>query len=111
MKLNILERIIGIQAINQYEVDHQRSSFITFKTIEKLKHKLLVNEEETTKYNLRVENDSYKWDDSGTLEYVDFEFTEGEMKIVSEGLLSMDKKEELTKDHLSTYEKFVPIEA
>jgi len=108
MKLNILERLLATGAVAQYETEHPKNNFITLKTINKIKDKLLTTEEENKKYNLRVENDNFLWDESGTLEYVDFEFTEGEIKIVSEGLISLDKLEQLTTNHISLYEKFIP---
>jgi len=108
MKLNILERLLGIGLIIAYESEHPKGNFITLKTVNLLQNKLLVNEEEVKKYNLRIEDNQYKWDDAGSLEYTDFDLTEGEKKILVEGLVILNKTEQLTKEHNSLIDKLVP---
>lgn len=104
MKLNILERIVGIQVINEY----QQGNFITLKTIDGLKKKLLVNEDEVKKYDLTIINDSYNWNPLGNTEFVDFDFTEGETKLIVDKLKELDQKNLLTNNHISLYDKFIP---
>jgi hypothetical protein len=104
MKLNVLDRVIGIQAL----AEHSKFDFATYKTLEGLRHKLLINEEEVKKYNFRTENNSYKWDPSGTIEYVDFDFSEMEITLLREGLIAIDKRKELTENHIPLFKKVLP---
>lgn len=104
MKLNILERIVAIQTISEYK----QGNFITFKTLEKLKGKLLVTEEEVKKYGLTITDDNYSWNELGNKEYVDFEFTEGETKLIVDQLHKLDKDNLLTANHVTLYDKFIP---
>ena len=104
MKLNILERVMAMQTIAEYK----QGNFITSKTLATLKDKLLVNSEEIGKYELKVVDDNYVWNQLGNTEYVDFDFTEGEVKLVKDKLIQLDKEERLIiPQHISLYEKFV----
>lgn len=91
MKLNILDRIMAIQALNNYG----QGNFITYKTILSLKAKLFVNEEETKKYDLHIENNDYKWNPLGFNEYVEIDINDTEKKLILDQLMLMDKKNEL----------------
>lgn len=110
MKLNLLERILAVQSVIVYEQAHQFGNFITLKAVARLKEILPVTEEETKKYELRVEDGDYKWNELGFTEYVDFNLSEFETNVIKEGLLELDKTERLTSAHFSLYEKFIPIE-
>jgi len=104
MKLNILERIVAIQTIAEYG----QGNFMTFKLIDSLKKKLVANEEETIKYDLKIEGDDYKWNELGFTEYVDIDITDGEIKLIVNQLIELDKKDLLTSNHTSLIEKVIP---
>lgn len=89
--------------------EYKQGNFITFKTIESLRGKMLVNEEEVNKYELRVENDNFKWNELGTSEYLDFEFSEGERKLMFDMLDKLDKDDKLQLTHITLYEKFSTV--
>jgi hypothetical protein len=102
MKLNILERIIGLAVIAEYK----EGNFITFKLIEGLRSKLFVTEDESKEFELRIEKDSYFWNVKGN-EPKEIEITEGETKLIKDQLIKLDKEDKLTSQHISLYEKFV----
>jgi hypothetical protein len=102
MKLNMLERIMGISIISEYK----EGNFITFKTIEGLKRKLFVTEDETKEFELRIEDNRYLWNTKGQ-EPVEIELTDGEVKLIKDQLLKLDKDDKLNEQHISLYEKFV----
>jgi hypothetical protein len=103
MKLNVLERIKAIELINSNE----KNNFRTFKIIKGLEEKLYINEEEAKELNFRIEENKYLWDtakDTG----VEFIFTEGEEKLIKDGLQKLDSEKALTKQYISLYAKFFP---
>ena len=104
MKLNVLDRVIGIQALSE----HNKFDFTTYKTLSDLRHKLLINEEEVKKYNFRTENGNYKWDTSGTIEEVEFDLSEMEIKLIGDGLMEINKRKELTENHMFLFKKIFP---
>ena len=106
MKLNILERIVAIQVIEEFRT-HQ-ANFITFKTMNSLRDKLFVNEEEVKKYELRIEDNNYKWNDLGFTEQVEIDITEAEKALLVKQLITMDKENKLVNDHVSLVEKCIP---
>jgi hypothetical protein len=102
MKLNMLERIMGMSVISEYK----EGNFITFKTIANLKSKLLVTEGEEKEFELRIEDNRYLWNAKGQ-ESIEIELTDGEKKLIKDQLMKFDKDNKLTEQHLSLYEKFV----
>lgn len=104
MKLNVLDRVIGIQALSE----HNKFDFTTYKTLSDLRHKLLINAEEVKKYNFRTEDSKYKWDPNGFTEYVEFDLSEMEVKLIGDGLMEISKRKELTEDHMFLFKKIFP---
>jgi hypothetical protein len=102
MKLNMLERIMGVNIIS----DYKEGNFITFKTITSLKSKLLVNEEEIKEFDLRIENDRYVWNEKGR-ESVEIELTPGEIDLIKDRLIKLNSADKLKEEHYSLYEKFI----
>jgi hypothetical protein len=102
MKLNMLERIMGINVIS----DYKEGNFITFKTIASLKSKLLVNEEEIKEFDLRIEDDRYVWNERGR-EAVEVGLTLGEIDLIRDRLIKLNEADKLKEEHYSLYEKFV----
>jgi len=104
MKLNVLDRVIGIQAL----AGHTKFDFATYKTLEGLRHKLLINEEEVKKYDFITENNSYSWNPLGFTESVDFDLSEMEIQLLREGLIKIAERKELTDNHIPLCKKIVP---
>jgi membrane-bound inhibitor of C-type lysozyme len=77
MKLNVLERLMGLQVLDSYK----EGNFITLKTLTSLKNKLLTSEEEVTEFGLKIEGNNYSWNAKGN-ESVEIEITEGEEKLI-----------------------------
>lgn len=102
MKLNVLERIVAIAILS----DYKEGNFITFKTIDSLKSKLFVTEKEVKEFDLRIEDGNYHWNEKGN-EEIDIEITDGENKLIKDGLLQLDKESRLTRNHLTLYEKVI----
>jgi len=102
MKLNILERLMGLSVL----IEYKEGNFITFKTIAGLKLKLTVNEQEVKDFNIRIENEKYVWNSKGN-EYIEFDITDGEKNLIKDLLVKMDENNKLTENHYSIYEKFV----
>lgn len=102
MKLNLLERILGISLVSEYK----EGNFMTFKIIDSLKKKLLVTEDEIKEFELRVEDNKYLWNTKGQ-EFREIALTEGEIKLIKDQLIKLDKDDKLNEQHVSLYEKFV----
>jgi hypothetical protein len=102
MKLNVLERIVGLEVIDEYK----EGNFITFKLIAKLRLKLAVSEEEEKLFDLRVEDGKYLWNAKGQ-EATELELTDGETKLIKDQLAKIDEENRLCERHLSLYEKFI----
>lgn len=102
MKLNVLERIMALGILGIYK----EGNIITLRVLAGLKPKLALTEEEVEKWNVRTEEDNYKWSPEGN-EGVEIELTESEIKLIKEQLVKMDKEQKLTFNHFSLYEKFV----
>jgi len=105
MKLNVLERIMALQTIALYA----EGNFITFKTLNSLRMKLGFNEDENKKYEIKEENNMYIWNELGSVEEVDIPVTDGELILLVNKLLELDKNSKLTPNHFSLYEKVVVI--
>ena len=84
MKLNVLERIMVLNIIAEY----REGNIATFRMITAIKSKLPLTEEEIK----------------------EFEFTEGETKLIKEQLEKLNKVDKLTLNHFSLYYKFVEPE-
>ena len=102
MKLNIFERIYALSIIDSY----REGNFITYKMIKNLRSKLLVTEEESKEFDLKLDDDKYTWNEKGS-EYRDIDITEGENKLMKDQLVKLDKSDKLLPQHISLYEKFV----
>jgi hypothetical protein len=102
MKLNLLERIIGVNVLGEYK----EGNFITFKMIKSLKSKLLVNEKEIEEFNLKLEDGRYTWNLKGN-EEVEIEITAGEKVLIKDLLVKLDGENKLNENSVSLYEKFV----
>jgi hypothetical protein len=102
MRLNVLERIIGINVLDTYK----EGNFITFKTIENLRLKLLVSEEEVGEFGLKIDGDQYTWNAKGN-DPKEVDITDGEKKILRDQLTKLDTENKLTPQHVSLYEKIV----
>jgi hypothetical protein len=103
MKLDVLERIGAIQLLS----DYKQGDFITAKTLGGLRNKLFINEEEEKKYELKIVNGKYHWNELGN-ESTEIVLTEGETKLITDKLIQFDKEKRLLiPQHESLYEKFV----
>ena len=102
MRLNILERIIGINILSNYK----EGNFITLKTIDNLRTKLLVSEKEVEKYELKTDGNKYTWNDKGS-DPAEIDLSDGEQKILRDQLIKLNEENKLTPQHISLYEKIV----
>lgn len=103
--LNALERIMIFGALPK------EGSFATLKTLRQLKEKIVISEEEGKEFDLQVvkhdgDKESYTWNEKGRASKP-FDFTDGECKIIKDGLKDLDKKAALTENHISVCEKFL----
>lgn len=103
MELNLLERLMSIQALAEYK----EGNFITFKTIASLRNKLFITEAEAKRCEVRIESGRYIWNNAEGSKAVEIEITEAEHKLLKEQLEKMDKANKLTPDYLSLYELIV----
>ena len=99
MKLNILNRILI------FTVLPKEGNILTMKTLKSLKNKVVFSEDEVKEYEIRIEEDNYKWNPEKDKE-VDFDITEGEVKIISDGLKELDTQGKITENYLSLCEMF-----
>jgi len=102
MKLNILQRILIFTLLPK------EGTLLTMKTLRSLKDKITFSEEEVKKYEIRIEEDSYRWNPEKDIS-IDFELTEGEAELIATGLKELDGQGKLKEQHLSLCELF-PIE-
>jgi len=102
MKLNILQRILI------FSVLPKEGTLLTMKTLKGLKDKITFSEDEVKEYEIRIEENSYRWNPEKDVE-VDFDITDGESELVTAGLKELDSQEKLMEQHLSLFELF-PIE-
>jgi len=105
MKLNVLERIMVLNIIAEY----REGNIATFRMITAIKSKLPLTEEEIKEFDFKTEEGNFKWNDKGK-EFKEFEFTEGETKLIKEQLEKLNKVDKLTLNHFSLYYKFVEPE-
>lgn len=81
-------------------------NFLTLRTAERLREKLLPTDDEVTEWKIVVEPDSVRWDaPDGTV--VDLEITNAETAALIDILRKLDKDESLTAQLVTCYEKFV----
>ena len=102
MQLNCIERIMAIALLALYK----EGNFITFRSIEALRLKLFVNEDEVKAFGLVMTDDEYRWNDRGNAP-VEIEMTEMEQKLISDKLKELDELSKLTPQLVPLYEKFV----
>lgn len=105
MKLNVVERLMGIQLLNEYK----EGNFITFKTIKGLRQKLYITEEESKEFEMKVVDNRYTWNAKGA-EPKEIELSEGEISLITEPLVKMNKENKLTQDYVVLYELFIAQE-
>lgn len=99
MKLNILQRILI------FSILPKEGTLLTMKSLKSLKDKLMFSEEEVNEKELRVEENQYLWNPEKDL-HKDFDITEGESKLVVEGLKDLDKQGKITEQYLTLCEMF-----
>jgi hypothetical protein len=99
MELNILQRILI------FTILPKEGSLLTMKTLKGLKEKILFSEEEVEEFELRIEDTKYLWNTEKDKEIV-VALTEGETKLVVEGLKELDKQGKITEQFLSLCELF-----
>jgi len=99
MQLDILQRILI------FSVLPKEGNLLTMKTLRSLKEKVGFSEEDLDKYNIRLEGTNYKWDASKDIP-VEFDITEGEVKLIKTGLKELDTQGKLMEQHLSLCELF-----
>ena len=105
MKLNVVERLMSIQLLN----DYKEGNFITFKIIKGLRQKLFINEEEANEFEMKVVDNRYTWNAKGA-EPKEIELSEGEISLLKEPLVKMNKENKLIADYVILYELFVASE-
>jgi hypothetical protein len=99
MKLNILQRILI------FSVLPKEGSLLTMKTLKNLKEKIVFSEEEIKESELRIEDNQYFWNPTKVGD-VEFDITEGETKLIVEGLKDLDKQGKITEQYLTLCELF-----
>lgn len=75
------------------------------KTLRGLKDKITFSEDDLNKYEIHIENNSYLWNPEKDSE-VEFEITEGEVKLITDGLKKLDITGKITEQYLPLFEMF-----
>lgn len=99
MKLTIKDRIMILGILPA------QGSLIMMKIFRDLESKIGFNEEELKEYNIHNEGPLVKWND--TPDEKEIEIGEAGRQIIVAQFSKLDKEEKLTRDHISTYEKFI----
>jgi hypothetical protein len=99
MKLNVLQRIL------LFSVLPKEGTLLTMKTLKGLKEKVMFSEEDVKLYDIHQEDEQFRWDSSKD-EPVEFDITEGEIKLVTAGLKELDSQGKITEQYLSLCELF-----
>ena len=102
MKLNIMERLMLLNMLPQ------KGDIVTLRTVNEYMQKIGLNEEEIKLYEIVQQEDGrIKWNSKYNDRTVDISFGDIITNIIANELKEVDKKKELTGNHMSLYEKFV----
>lgn len=99
MKLNILNRILI------FSILPKEGNLVTMKTLKSLKNKIAFSEDDVNEYEIRVEDNHYHWNPEKEVE-IEFDFTEGEAKLVKDGLKKLDEEKAITEQYYELCELF-----
>lgn len=92
-----------------------RGSFATLKSLDEARVNVLLTAEELTEFNYKqgedqegneISKDALTWNEKGSEER-EVEMNELAVKSIAEKLKSLDEKEDLSRDQITLYEKFV----
>jgi len=76
------------------------------KALRSLKDKVIFSEDEVKEYEIRQDEGSYKWNPEKDKE-VEFDITEGEVTLISDGLKQLDTDGKITEQYLELCEMFI----
>ena len=99
MKLNILQRILI------FSILPKEGTLLTMKILKDLKDKIVFSEEEIKESELRIEDNQYFWNPTKIVD-IEFDITEGESKLVVDGLKELDRQGKITEQYLKLCELF-----
>jgi hypothetical protein len=102
MELNCLERITVLELLGSYK----EGDFITFKTLDSLRKKLGFTEEEIEKFELKIEENAYRWNTEG-MKGIELDITEKDKELISKQLKEVNDSKKMNLNHYMIYEKFI----
>ena len=98
--LSVLNRILILSVLPK------EGDLLTIKMLKNLKDKLNFSENEVKEFELRfVEGGNFIWNSTKAID-IEYELTDGEMKLISDGLKEVAKSKKLTEQHLELCEMF-----
>lgn len=102
MKLSAVERLTLLNATLPTQ-----GGFLTMTHVENMRKRLNLTPEEVSVLGELGENGEIKQPDFDAVGEKEIEFSDADCTIISEALITMDKKNTLSVEHVSLYEKFV----